>query len=107
MIINYKKREIQIKIVYYGCAMSGKTTSLRSLFRVFNKENLVTSINTTTGRTLILEFCSLKEVNGRLKSHYTLQQAKISMRQLGLQLFMELMGLCLLLILKESISKIM
>ncbi len=56
MIINYKKREIQIKIVYYGCAMSGKTTSLRSLFRVFNKENLVTSINTTTGRTLFFDF---------------------------------------------------
>lgn len=64
MIINYKKREIQIKIVYYGCAMSGKTTSLKGLFKQFNREDLVTSIDTTTGRTLFFDFGILQLKGG-------------------------------------------
>jgi len=64
MIINYKKKEIQIKIVYYGCAMSGKTTSLKSLFKKFNREDLLTSIETTTGRTLFFDFGTLQLKGG-------------------------------------------
>lgn len=64
MIINYKRKEIQIKIVYFGCAMSGKTTSLRSLFKKFNREDLLTSIETTTGRTLFFDFGTLQLKGG-------------------------------------------
>ena len=56
MIYNYEKKILQIKIVYYGPAMSGKTTSLKYLFAYFNKEDKVTSIDNTVGRTLFFDF---------------------------------------------------
>ncbi len=65
MIVNYKENRIQIKIVYYGCAMSGKTTSLKSLFSGYNKENTLTSIETTTGRTLFFDFGTLQIKGGK------------------------------------------
>ena len=64
MIINYKNREIQIKIVYYGCALSGKTTSLRNLFKKFDKAGPLTSIETTSGRTLFFDFGTIKMRGG-------------------------------------------
>lgn len=64
MIIDYKKKIIRIKIVYYGCAMSGKTTSLKEVFHYFNKEDTLTSIETTTGRTLFFDFGTLKIKGG-------------------------------------------
>ncbi|GAB4305857.1 MAG: GTPase domain-containing protein [Promethearchaeota archaeon] len=60
MIMDYATNTIQVKIVYYGCAMSGKTTSLRYIFRYFNKEEELTSIETTTGRTLFFDFGALE-----------------------------------------------
>ncbi|MHA1563575.1 MAG: GTP-binding protein [Promethearchaeota archaeon] len=62
MIVNYKSKLIQIKIVYYGCALSGKTTSLKSLFNKFGKNGELTSIETTTGRTLF--FDTLQMIGG-------------------------------------------
>ena len=56
MIINYNQKTIQVKLVYYGPAMSGKTTSLKYLFKKFNKTDELTSIETTTGRTLFFDF---------------------------------------------------
>jgi len=56
MNINEQNKTIQIKIVYYGCGMSGKTTSLKYLFRYFNKEDRLKSIETTSGRTLFFDF---------------------------------------------------
>lgn len=56
MIINKEEKLVQIKIVYYGCAMSGKTTSLRNLFKNFALEKNLTSIETTTGRTLFFDY---------------------------------------------------
>lgn len=56
MIIHHETKTIQIKLVYYGCAMSGKTTSLRKLFQYFALENSLTSIETTTGRTLFFDY---------------------------------------------------
>src|SRR6056297_86100 len=56
MNINQNKKQIEIKIVYYGCGMSGKTTSLKYLFRYFNKEDRLKSIETTSGRTLFFDF---------------------------------------------------
>jgi len=60
MLLDYENKTIQAKIVYYGPAMSGKTTSLRYLFKTFGKEQDLKSIETTTGRTLFFDFGTLK-----------------------------------------------
>jgi len=56
MIFDYENRTILVKIVYYGPAMSGKTTSLKYLFSLFGKEGDVESIESTVGRTLFFDF---------------------------------------------------
>jgi GTPase SAR1 family protein len=56
MIFNYENKTLQVKIVYYGPAMSGKTTSIKSLFSYFNKEHAVKSIDSSVGRTLFFDF---------------------------------------------------
>lgn len=56
MIYNWENKVIQVKIVYYGPAMSGKTTSLKYLFSYFGKENKVESIESSVGRTLFFDF---------------------------------------------------
>lgn len=56
MLFDYSNKTIQIKIVYYGPAMSGKTTSLKSLFKYFGKQETLKSIESTTGRTLFFDF---------------------------------------------------
>ncbi|TFG14529.1 MAG: hypothetical protein EU535_03140 [Promethearchaeota archaeon] len=56
MIFDYEYKVVQVKIVYYGPAMSGKTTSLRYLFSHFGKENEVESIENSIGRTLFFDF---------------------------------------------------
>ncbi len=67
MIIDDGNKSIQVKIVYFGPALSGKTTSLKSLFNMFGKGNLVDSIESTTGRTLIFDFGSLEFKGGLWK----------------------------------------
>lgn len=56
MIIDSFERKIQLKIVYYGPALSGKTTSLKSLFNHFGKKDKVNSIESTVGRTLFFDY---------------------------------------------------
>jgi len=56
MIFNYDNKTLQVKIVYYGPAMSGKTTSIKSLFSYFKKEDSVKSIDNSVGRTLFFDF---------------------------------------------------
>jgi hypothetical protein len=56
MIFDQKNKEIQIKLVYYGPAMSGKTTSIKYLFNYYNKNNELKSIDNTLGRTLFFDF---------------------------------------------------
>jgi GTPase SAR1 family protein len=56
MIFDYDNKTLQVKIVYYGPAMSGKTTSIRSLFSFFKKEHTVKSIDSSVGRTLFFDF---------------------------------------------------
>lgn len=75
MIINYKNKIIQIKIVYYGCAMSGKTTSLKALFFKFEHEKFLTSIETTAGRTLFFDYGSLMMKGGEWKIKIMLYSA--------------------------------
>ena len=48
-------------------ALSGKTTSLVSLFSHFGGNNKINSIQTTTGRTLFFDFCSLILKSGEWK----------------------------------------
>ncbi|MFX0104968.1 MAG: ATP/GTP-binding protein [Candidatus Hodarchaeota archaeon] len=56
MIFNYEDKTLQVKIVYYGPAMSGKTTSIKALFSYFNKGHTVKSIDSSVGRTLFFDF---------------------------------------------------
>jgi hypothetical protein len=60
MIFNHNNKEIQIKIVYYGPAMSGKTTSIKYLFNHFNKGETLNSIENSVGRTLFFDFGVLR-----------------------------------------------
>ncbi|MBN2154965.1 MAG: GTPase domain-containing protein [Candidatus Lokiarchaeota archaeon] len=59
MIIYSSTKIIQIKIVYFGPAMSGKTTSLKYLMNYYGQEQNLRSIETTTGRTLVFDFGSI------------------------------------------------
>ena len=56
MIFDHENKEILVKIVYYGPAMSGKTTSLKYLFDYFGKADLIESIESSMGRTLFFDF---------------------------------------------------
>ena len=56
MIINALEKSIQIKIVYFGPALSGKTTSLKTLFDHFGAKDKVESIESTVGRTLFFDY---------------------------------------------------
>lgn len=56
MIFDFENKTLQVKIVYYGPAMSGKTTSVKYLFSCFNKEKSLKSIESTVGRTLFFDF---------------------------------------------------
>ena len=56
MIYDYENKTLQVKIVYYGPAMSGKTTSIKYLFSYFNKINNLESIDSSVGRTLFFDF---------------------------------------------------
>ncbi|MFX0169295.1 MAG: ATP/GTP-binding protein [Candidatus Hodarchaeota archaeon] len=64
MLIDWSQRIIQTKIVYYGPAMSGKTESIRSLFRHLNILSRLESIETTTGRTLFFDYGPIELTQG-------------------------------------------
>ena len=63
MVIDFKKREIKFKIVYYGPGLSGKTTNLKYIFYKFQgpKGNLL-SVDTKGERTLFFDLLPL-EIN--------------------------------------------
>ncbi len=67
MIIEKLHQTIQAKIVFYGPALSGKTTSIKSLFKYFEKEDEVNSIESTVGRTLFFDYGTLKFKNKKWK----------------------------------------
>ena len=56
MILDYEQKILIVKIVYYGPAMSGKTTSIRALFTHFGREMTLDSIESSVGRTLFFDF---------------------------------------------------
>jgi len=60
-LVNYAKREIQFKIVYYGPGLGGKTTNLEQIHGKVpakSKGNL-TSLATSQDRTLFFDFLPL------------------------------------------------
>jgi signal recognition particle receptor subunit beta len=71
LIIDALEKTIQLKIVYFGPAMSGKTTSLKTLFDHFGRKNEVNSIESTIGRTLFLDYgvINFQNDNWKLKIH--------------------------------------
>jgi hypothetical protein len=68
MLINWKLRELNLKLVYYGPAFSGKTTNLihiHSRVAPERRSNLV-SLKTQEDRTLYFDFLQLElgKING-------------------------------------------
>ncbi|MCX7823486.1 MAG: GTPase domain-containing protein [Syntrophobacterales bacterium] len=59
--IDLAKKEIQVKIVYYGPARSGKTTNLQYLYRTMSKNvaGKMVTIDTKGDRTLFFDFLPL------------------------------------------------
>jgi len=60
MIYDYENKMVQVKVVYYGPAMSGKTTAIKSLSSYFNKEKEIESIESSAGRTLFFDCGALQ-----------------------------------------------
>ena len=69
VILDFLVKTIQFKIVYFGPAMSGKTTSIRSLFEHFGKKDELSSIESTVRRTLFFDYgvISFQNEEWRLK----------------------------------------
>jgi len=67
MIIDRLDKTIQIKIVYFGPALSGKTTSLKALFKRFGKEDKLKSIESSIGRTLFFDYGTIMFENSQWK----------------------------------------
>ena len=59
--INYAAREINVKIVYYGPGLCGKTTNLQYIYEKSNpqQKGKLISLATETDRTLIFDFLPL------------------------------------------------
>ena len=57
-IFNFKKREVECKIVYYGPGRCGKTTNMEYTFKTFKKQVIgeMVSIDTEGDRTLFFDF---------------------------------------------------
>jgi hypothetical protein len=62
MHLNWKLREIDIKIVYYGPPLSGKTTNLEQIHARMPKakESEIVSLKTQEDRTLFFDFLPLE-----------------------------------------------
>ncbi|HLD93123.1 MAG TPA: gliding-motility protein MglA [Anaerolineales bacterium] len=62
MLINWKLRELNLKIVYYGPAFSGKTTNLIQIHSLVDKQKRseLISLKTQEDRTLYFDFLQLE-----------------------------------------------
>lgn len=56
--VNLKKKEVQVKVVYYGPGRGGKTTNLEYIYKRFNKriKTEMVTIKTHGDRTLFFDF---------------------------------------------------
>ncbi len=68
VVFNYSGAEINAKVVYYGPALSGKTTNLEYLFAKMPAQvkGKMVSMKTRTDRTLFFDFLPVEvgEING-------------------------------------------
>ena len=71
MIIDHLNQTIQIKICYFGPALSGKTTTMKSLFNHFGKNDKMLSVESSVGRTLFFDYgiITFKNKQWHLKIH--------------------------------------
>lgn len=71
MIIDHCDKTISLKIVYFGPAFSGKTTSIKALFSEFGKSDVLHSIESTVQRTLFFDYGTVTFQNEewKLKIH--------------------------------------
>jgi signal recognition particle receptor subunit beta len=62
MIIDYKKKQLNLKIVYYGPALSGKTTNLEYIHAhtAPDRRSSMVSLRTAEDRTLFFDFLQLE-----------------------------------------------
>lgn len=62
MLINWQQRVLNLKIVYYGPALSGKTTNVEKIFARVNPERRsdLISLKTHGDRTLFFDFLELE-----------------------------------------------
>lgn len=62
MFINWSRRELNLKVVYYGPAMSGKTTNLEQIFKRMDprRRSDLVSLKTSEDRTLFFDFLQLE-----------------------------------------------
>ena len=68
VVFNYSGAEINAKVVYYGPALSGKTTNLEYIYAKMpdNVKGKMVSMKTRTDRTLFFDFLPLElgQING-------------------------------------------
>jgi mutual gliding-motility protein MglA len=59
--VNFNKKEVQFKIVYYGPGLCGKTTNLQVIHQMIKPESrgALTSVKTSGDRTLFFDFMPL------------------------------------------------
>ena len=71
MIVDHCDKTISLKIVYFGPAFSGKTTSIKALFSHFGKGEALLSIESTVNRTLFFDYgiVTFQNQDWRLKLH--------------------------------------
>ncbi len=62
MIVNYQTKELQIKIVYYGPALAGKTTNIRQVYRHVPpaRRSELTVMDTLGERTLFFDYLQME-----------------------------------------------
>ncbi len=66
-VINYSKKEISAKIVYYGPSVCGKTTNIQSIYASItpNQKGKLVSLATEADRTLFFDFLPIEIANIR------------------------------------------
>ncbi|MCA9719479.1 MAG: gliding-motility protein MglA [Myxococcales bacterium] len=66
MFLNYATRELNLKIVYYGPGLAGKTSNVKYVHRRLAKPTKLITLETETERTLFFDFLPVDagEING-------------------------------------------
>lgn len=68
MYINWRQKELYLKLIYYGPPLSGKTTNLEQIHKMMppQKRSDLVSVKTHEDRTLFFDFMEmeLNEING-------------------------------------------